>query len=964
MKSRIVKTALAVLSTVVLIVIFQNCSVTHFAKDYTGVNLSSSFSDGSLDSKAGFYTNSRTLPIVVDVTSYDFTEVRASIYENMDEKSVEWQKLNGELHKNLVVDLGEQFSADGSKDGQKMIYVESRDPITKKVLKSQIMAYLDTQAPVMTRKGLLENGIQGATYVKGQAAKLEWLAEDKTSSSGFKSDLDPAAGFRWGMAESGDCSESSLVSKTEWGPNKNQMEIEWPGEDPLKAFYFCLYVKDRAGNVSNLLSQPMSSLWNVIAGDNSQGNGSSVTSNKVRFKFIANLFIDNDKNIELVDSYFNVRRVIKAFEIDPSRTIEQSQFNKNFPSIQPSSAAVIDSEGYYYITNSTNVYRLSPDQSTMTKFISRVESADVHLAIRKYKGVESLLISRTVLITPNNTSAKDFLLEIPLSKIKEMTAPISMDDAIAAYRIAGNGIVPPSSFAVPSSVKLSKTDPVLATDNEHSLGSIKDIAAGENGDIYVSTAADGGGRGWGNHTIRRLRPNSDGSFQQTVIASGGDANWVLQLAYKKPNLGGNSHDYLFAAKANGAIAIDLETLEKSRPFTEVTTGYITATALVPILGNTDYEIYFASGSSSRLYRYNSKFELIEALGRDTSDVNVNNALASVLGNPDGLYQDPDSNIYVADSQTGVLQKVNPAGQMEAVIGTYGANSSFINSYSFRLEGDFDKSKDRKIIYSSINFADTSKIYAHDLVAKHSYLLYEPSKPSLSDSKFDWPLNSTALLKGADDKNTLLMSRSWHSAVTADWHTGVTSFIGKLTVSGVSADLDSRSVFAGDIMKGAAETGTAPEGFVNNSEMILGPYTQAKIVIDSLNNIFSSGNYLAISRLDQTKSRNINLKISGAFAVVEEKPGSPLRHIIYQRGDVLGDLVIDLTNIADPAIDPRVMVNKKLVNSLCLPGTGLRGVRDIIKDNEGNLLISDSQNARVLKYRIRDAAGNLKLSYCN
>jgi hypothetical protein len=54
----------------------------------------------------------------------------------------------------------------------------------------------------------------------------------------------------------------------------------------------------------------------------------------------------------------------------------------------------------------------------------------------------------------------------------------------------------------------------------------------------------------------------------------------------------------------------------------------------------------------------------------------------------------------------------------------------------------------------------------------------------------------------------------------------------------------------------------------------------------------------------------------------------------------------------------------LINNLCLPGTGLRGVRDIVKDNEGNLLISDSSNARVLKYRIQDSAGNLKLNYCN
>jgi hypothetical protein len=183
--------------------------------------------------------------------------------------------------------------------------------------------------------------------------------------------------------------------------------------------------------------------------------------------------------------------------------------------------------------------------------------------------------------------------------------------------------------------------------------------------------------------------------------------------------------------------------------------------------------------------------------------------------------------------------------------------------------------------------------------------------------------------------------------------------------GVDADPASKSVFAGNILKGQADLSTAVSGTVSNTDVFFQAQGAAKIVVDSANNIFSSCNYLMFSRLDQSFSRNINFKLGSAFEVVEDSKAPALRHIIYQNGTALYDTVIDLTNINNSAApDPQVKVNNKLANKLCMPGTTIRGVRDIINDNEGNLLISDSSNARVLKYRIRDASGNLKLNYCN
>ncbi|MBO9667854.1 MAG: hypothetical protein J7501_13715, partial [Bdellovibrio sp.] len=287
-----------------LLVFFQNCQEPmKFNADYSSTSFSASIDGSSL-----YYTNQKNVTVDVNLSSDFLTEMRASIYEDMDKANIPW----GPVAKKILVELDSEYAADGSKDGMKRVHIETRDPKTDKRFNTVVNVFLDTQAPLLSAEGILSLGTQGKIYSKGSTVDLTWTSADKVALSGLSSGLDEAAGFRWGIAATGDCSESALVQKSEWSRLTNSMSLKWPSDDPLTAFYVCIYAKDKAGNVGTLLSQPMTSLWQVIAGDNNQGNGGSVTAKSVRFGYPTRLAADSKNNIYVADAYMNVIRRISA----------------------------------------------------------------------------------------------------------------------------------------------------------------------------------------------------------------------------------------------------------------------------------------------------------------------------------------------------------------------------------------------------------------------------------------------------------------------------------------------------------------------------------------------------------------------------------------------------------------------------------------------------------------------------
>jgi hypothetical protein len=948
-----------VISVLSLPFFFQNCSPIQFNRDYSSQGIL-----GTPVSSNGAYTNSRVLPIEIEVTGDDYTEVRASIYEDMDAKAVPWVKLDGSKVLKLDVDLAEQYAGDGSLDGKKIIYVQGRDPLTNVVAKASTEAFLDTQTPKIEIQGILKNGIQGRLMSKGEMVSLFWDSSDVPASSGYSSGI---VGFRWGVSENGDCSDANLVSDSGWKENVNSMEVAWPEGDPLKAFYFCLFVKDKASNVGPGFSQPMTSLWNVIAGDNAQGNGSSVTSNKVRFKLPYYLHLDVKGDIQFYDNAFNSYRKIKDFANDRSRTIEQSD------AIPYSSAPVLDKNKNMYFEANGTVYMIPAGESAGKQFILKDPSNPSFVfAIRNYKGVESLLIGRSKLMD-SSLDCNCYLMEIPTSAIPALAAaPISITAALTNYKIAGNGYNAPTDFGAFTDEKLGKNDYSSTPNYRKSLGFINGLVASANGDIYVATGADGAARNWGVHSVRRLVPNNDAekSFTQKLLSNALEAPqtaFIKSLAYRRQVAAdGSIQEYVFVGHAYGTTVINLQkNFEKTQPFAEtqlaIKNSQITTALVVPILGGTDYEIYLGSGTESKIYRYDSKFKLIEALGRGLDDVNPENALASVLGNPDGLTVDEESgDVYVVDSQTGVIQNVQPDGKMAKVWGNYSDNGHFLSGYTYRLVGDFNAAKNRKVLYFNPNF--NSSIYQRakkfDLNSKTESFLYDTVGTTNPDRIFDYTIGSFALVKDGSDNNTLLIKRNYPIQTDTAYNEGFTSFVQKLNINAGVLDAASKSNFLGDVMKGDAQKDSVVRSpsVILNSSAIIPSNMDSKVVHDG-GLIYTSGNFFLISRLGSAESRMMNWRLETNFTVVNG--GGGIRYIIFRNGVTLGSLKIDVSKVFDSTVNPILEPYKKL----CFPGSQLRGVRDITQDQDGNLLISDSSNARVLRYRIRDGAGALKFSYC-
>jgi hypothetical protein len=926
------------LSITILMVCFQNCAKQSFQKDYSSSSLGA-----SIEGQTVFYTNSNTVPVTISLHSTFLNEIRTSVYKNMDEKNVPWEPWDSTVEKRFV-SLGEEYAPDGSKDGAKVIYVEARDSGTDKRMSTSLNVFLDTQSPKMESLGLLNTGIQGTIYNKGDNVTLEWHGEDPVALSGASSGLDPAAGFRWGIASketNGDCSESSLSYKTDWMGYRDTQEIGWPDIDALDAFYFCVYARDRAGNTTNILSQPMTSLWNVIAGDNSQGNGTTVTSKKVRFKRISHFSVDPQRNLHFRDQAFGTNRVIKAFENDSSRTIELSAILPAF-----TEKVIFDKDGYGYLNDAKSIIQLTPDFKTQ-KIILKSPGIS-GLAFRNYKGTDRLVIAHNSAPGINDPSAQSYLLEIPLSEIKALTSPIVLDaTTITHYKIAGSGIIPASSEVTPTEIILTANDPV---DAAHSLGMMQDIATSESGEIYVVTKADGAGRGWGNHSIRRLTPQDGGSFKQTILMRG---TWISQLAYRpQKNEDGTTSEYLFASQlgADGSVVIDLKTGILSKPFPELKGEYAETIAVVPTLDNKNFDIYIGSSTHSQIYHYDSHYTLLETLGRPIYGETINDALAFILGNPDGLVQDPfTSDLYVVDSQNSVIQKVDSAGQINKINGTYTPVSSFLNGYCKRIAADFDPTRNRKVLYSY----SSAGINVIDLINNTDNLLYGALPNNTSDSKYNWGIDSLSFIKGDNDQNILLAKRHWAVAKTTDWNVGFTGYVHKMNLSGM-AFAGTHTQLIGNTMKGQPDI-SSDVGIINNSDVVFSTDLSTKIVTDSQKNIFTSGSKFKLSKLGTTTTRILNLNIPGAFTIVEE---GNLRYLIYQSGTKLGMSTVDVSLKDDLSKNP-VISSKKL----CLVGTNLNGVRDFITDKDGNIILSDANNARVLKYRIRKSDGTLNFNFC-
>ena len=184
---------------------------------------------------------------------------------------------------------------------------------------------------------------------------------------------------------------------------------------------------------------------------------------------------------------------------------------------------------------------------------------------------------------------------------------------------------------------------------------------------------------------------------------------------------------------------------------------------------------------------------------------------------------------------------------------------------------------------------------------------------------------------------------------------MTGLIHKVDLTGMS-QADTHSTYLGDLMQGAQNSTIEPARVTDNSAINLNykvNYLIQKSVVDSQKYMFVSGGTFLINKLGETKSYVLRKpRVTAGFAIVED---GNLRYIFYPTTPRVSYIVIDMSKISPTAKEDDFVSNAK---TLCLPGTALRSVWDVAVSKSGDLVLADSDNARVLLYRIRDKAGNL------
>lgn len=945
------------LLSALVVTAFQNCSKINMSTVPMNVDSQVSSSIDGADADSVFYTNNKSVNINLSVTTDLLDQVRMSTSPTMSEEKNPWQPVQNKIS----YDLGDDYAFDGSKDGPKTVYLEFRnstsDQLANRVYKT-VKVFLDTQAPDISGEDILNKGINGLELKKSQRVELKWNVQDRKPASAQVSGLDPAGDTRWGFSRSNDCSEASLFEKSPWKTMNGRTQISWPSADPLDVFYICLFAKDRAGNTNSYLSQPMTSLWSVVAGDNSQGNGSSVNSNKVRFKKPTFLSIKNNGDISVRDYEFQNWRTIHALKNDPSQIIEDSKF----PMLGDSNI-LYDKSGNAYISENGKLYTFKANDPQNPVLIVSSTGTIGGFAIRKYQNTERLVIGHYVSKPVNaDPITEAYLFEVPVSILQGLSQPLELNDLKANYKLIGNGVMAPRSTAIPSGVTLSKND---SLDIQFSVGRTVSMTTGNAGEIYLNTLnfsnTDVGSPG-----IRKLTPKADGKFYQEALAQMTQAGWQISYVKQTSVKDGQVHELLIASEAKpGAAIYDFKLGKRITPFAELKMHYCYGVLIVPNAAKTDYSFYISSATTSQIFHYDSDYKLIEILGRPVFD-NLTDPLSAVIGKVDGVVSDTeDGSIYFTDSQNALIRKIDKNGVLSTVAGqvqntaakmVYDAtpldeftfdSSGFIYSFRYQLAADFDASKNRKVLYVPLV---SGQVHAIDLVNKSVTTLLNPTNTTINGaSPSFWTNDGVAFAKGPGDKNALLVTKIERSTSGRDMSTG---YVQMIPVQG-SKTWASDFNFMGDINSSAI---TSTNSVLSNSSVAISSKVPS-VSVDSQGYVFVATPYgLRISTLNSTSPQTRTIKINVPnFGLIEE---GTKRHLIYFN-ESLGRLALttlELNGIFDPT-NPSITP----VQKLCLPGTSAYKVGQIATDADGNLLITDSANARILKYRIRDASGNLKWS---
>ena len=154
---------------------FQNCAETTFV---TGESANVQGLDADLLIEKGHkFTNKKIVDVEFNIDISEFK--RFKVARN---GSFEGQPFQG-ISKTFQADLADEWAADGSKDGEKIIKVELYSDFREPTVLEQGIG-LDTVHPSIEPQGLLATGAVGAGIPFGTNQKIQWSGEDVPAPNG------------------------------------------------------------------------------------------------------------------------------------------------------------------------------------------------------------------------------------------------------------------------------------------------------------------------------------------------------------------------------------------------------------------------------------------------------------------------------------------------------------------------------------------------------------------------------------------------------------------------------------------------------------------------------------------------------------------------------------------------------------------------------------------------------------
>lgn len=942
----------------ILIFIFQNCSNVGFQN---GIDTTHTFSSSSktavMQIEGGrIATNKHLLNItVIGLNPNTMDQMRIANKKDMNGNqfpaSSQWQPFS----ENFQYDLGDDYASDGSKDDEKTLVMQVKPKITADVQTVDPFygaIQLDTVPPSLVLSGVLKNGLNGATYTKGQTMTLAWTAADVAASTGNSSGLDPNASIQVTWSDPEDCSK---IDQTNLGPllpdNAATRNFVWPKDSRLENFYICIFAEDRAGNRTTGLSQPMNDIWQVIAGDNNQGNGGSWKASNVRFSYPYAMTVDSKDNLYIYDNDFvNIRKVttdgtITSYlgngKIDYNGTVTD-QFNSPLP-IGTMSIAVDSKDRMYY--GSGRIYRFSVDETSHTVKTDYLLAGGVNFTIHTFTdGVEYLLFSSMRL--SGSILDHSFIYKVPLSAFDNMTLPAT-EDSLAAYKIAGNG----SMNNYKSTLLPRQQTAATAT-----LPEVRALKVDSNDDIYFAGITDGSGFDEGEHALfliregqlYKLTSNNVGPYwtQQLEIITRADGSRYALCA---------GHYGLMAVKLNFSalpVTADLP-IQLLSPTTNISYGAADMSYGVALMHqriNNEPLFYGADQVTSKVLKYQG-FTLVDSFGRNTYNSGDNDALTAMINVPNGIAEDPSGNIYVFEALTDVVRKFDSSGHLtlfagkpftstapSAQVGKTSANAllageSYASGYKFPMLYDDANSRlvlglgaTGEILYLPTNPSQTVTRLSAAPMAATSITSTDLNKLDGTPDKNMWPVFDMHWLGSQLLVDRVLTVVPYREQLISYSGNTATALLGnELTPSSLDLNGGSNSTYTGAPLS-VALASTQPTAILNNQIYLS---NAGGILVDNGTNVSQVANITS-----QFRNFDITTDSAGRKFLIGTQGNDMKAAVIYPDGAAKSF-------------------------TLCMPGSFTSSSFVKLSRDTNSLLISDTGQRRILRYYLR-SNGNVVL----